>query len=75
MCRGAFVLYKERNEFRRFRPTCVTAEHMEIVGTFIERLTGSEDHFLPTAYLHYDGPLREHYGDVWVQNRLAGTQQ
>src|ERR1700744_1108357 len=58
MCRGTFVLYKERNEFRRLRITCVTAKYMDIVGTFIETLPSSEDHFLLTAYLHDDGPLQ-----------------
>jgi hypothetical protein len=31
---------------------------MDIVWTLVEGLTSSEDHFSPTAYLHYNGPLQ-----------------
>src|ERR1700744_3112115 len=58
MCRGAFVLYKKRNEFRWFGFTSVTANHVNIGGAFIEGVTSSQDHFLSTAHLHYDGSLQ-----------------
>jgi hypothetical protein len=50
----AFVLDQEHHEFRRFGLACVLPDDVNIVGTFVEGLTGCQSHFFSSAQLHHD---------------------
>jgi hypothetical protein len=52
--RSAFVLNQEHYEFRRFGLACVPSNDVDIIGAFVEGLTGCQSHFLSAPHLHHD---------------------
>src|SRR5215469_18155885 len=52
--RSAFLLNHKHYEFRRFGLARVSADDVNIRGTFIEGLTGRQRHFLSAPHLHHD---------------------
>ena len=55
----AFILNQEHHEFRRFGLACILPDDVNIIGTFIEGLTGCQSHFFSSAQLHHDGALQD----------------
>src|SRR5262249_8825296 len=51
---GALVLHEEHDEFRRLGLARVAADDVNILGAFIESLTGCQGHFFPALHLHDD---------------------
>src|SRR4051794_31300188 len=52
--RGAFVFHEDHQEFCRFGFAGVSADDVNILGTFIKSLTRCQGYFLSASYLHYD---------------------
>ena len=52
--RSAFVLHQEHEEFRRFGLACISPNDVNIIGAFIEALTGCQSRFLSASHLHHD---------------------
>jgi len=53
----AFILNQEHYQFRRFGLACVLPDDVNIIGTFVEGLTGCQSHFFSSTQLHHDCTL------------------
>src|SRR5262245_10548800 len=63
--RSALVLDHEHQEFRRLGIACVPVNDMNIVGAFIEGLSGCQRYLLSTLHLHHNGAVQ------YVNNRMC----
>jgi hypothetical protein len=51
------LAHQEHEEFRRFCLAGISPNDMNIIGAFVEALTGCQNRFLSASHLHHDRAL------------------